>query len=239
MGARKTPRAAAKSSRAGRNAVARARSGRRAGMLWIAATIVVSGGLLGAVIVSIAKNPGDGTSDADAQGLSSSPATVAVGADTPPPWPAPADAAAAVRAAGLPMMSSEGAVEHIHAHLDVLVDGRPVPVRANIGVDTRRGTMSALHSHDDTGLIHIESPAKRQFSLGEFFSEWGVSLSADNIGALRATDGKSMRVFVNGEQRPGNPAAITFGPRDEIALVYGAPQPGETIPSTYDFGEGQ
>lgn len=137
------------------------------------------------------------------------------------------------------MMGSEGSVEHIHAHLDVLIDEQPVPVPANLGVDTRRGTMSPLHTHDDTGLIHVEAPAKRQFSLGELFSEWHVSLSADNIGALRTADGKAVRVFVNGTQQAGNPAAIMLGPRDEIAVVYGVPRPGETIPSKYDFAKGE
>ena len=65
-----------------------------------------------------------------------------------------------------------------------------------------------------------------------------MSLSADNIGGLRATDGKSVRVYVNGESRTGNPAAITFNQHDEIALLYGTPKLGETIPATYDFPPG-
>lgn len=239
MGARKTPKAKSDASRAARKAVAGARSGSRRGtVMWIAATVVVSAALLGAVIVSVNKTGGDRDSETGAVTLNSTPATVAVGADSLPPWPAPSDAAAAMRAAGLPMMSAEGSVEHIHAHLDVLVDGQAVPVPPDIGIDRSRGGMSALHTHDGNGVIHVESPAKRKFSLGEFFSEWGVSLSGDNIGGLRAVDGKTVRVFVNGTLQTGNPAAITFGPHDEIAVVYGIPQPGESIPAKYDFPAG-
>lgn len=137
------------------------------------------------------------------------------------------------------MLGSEGAAEHIHAHLDVLVDGQAVPVPAGIGIDGRRGTISPLHTHDGSGVIHIESPVKRQFSLGELFSEWQVSLTPDNIGALHAGDGRVVRVFVNGRQQAGNPAAIMFNAHDEIALVYGTPQSGENIPSKYDFPEGE
>lgn len=137
------------------------------------------------------------------------------------------------------MLGAEGAVEHIHVHLDVLVDGQPVAVPADIGIDRRRGTISPLHTHDDTGVIHIESPVKRQFSLGELFSEWQVSLSPDNIGALRAGNGKVLRVFVNGQQQSGNPAAIIFNAHDEIAVVYGTPRSGEDIPSKYAFPEGE
>jgi hypothetical protein len=184
------------------------------------------------------RSPRHPTSQAQTPDINKPPATIAVGGFSDPPWPAPADASAAVNAAGLPMLRSEGNIEHIHAHLDVLVDGQTVTVPANIGIDTRRGTISPLHTHDASGVIHIESPVQRQFSLGEFFSEWLVSLSADNVGALRAGDGKVVRVFVNGTRRSGNPGAIMLKAHDEIAVLYDTPQPGEAIPSAYTFRGG-
>jgi hypothetical protein len=238
MGARKTARTSKASSRTARSVVAQARAGRRRGnLLWVAAMVVVCAAILVAAIVF--RDPDKPQPDTASAGFDNPPATVAVGADTSPPWPAPKDATAAVRAAGLPMMSAEGQVEHIHSHLDVLVDGKAVPVPANIGVDLRTGRMSALHTHNDSGVIHVEAPARRQFSVGEFFTEWGVSLSDNNIGALRAGDGKTVRVFVNGTLREGNPAAIMFAPHDEVALVYGVPQPGENIPAKYEFAPGE
>jgi hypothetical protein len=216
-----------------------ARSGRGRGtVLWIAATVVVAAAALVVVIITVTKNGGTPKSEIEAASLNNPPATVAVGSNNPPPWAAPADATAATRAAGLPMLSSEGAVEHIHAHLDVLVDGRDVPVPANIGIDRIRASISPLHTHDDSGVIHIESPVRRQFSLGEFFSEGQVSLSGDNIGGLRAANGKTLRVFVNGNVQTGNPAAIAIGPHDEIAVIYGVPRPGENIPAKYGFPQG-
>jgi hypothetical protein len=199
---------------------------KRSVWLWAAAGVVVVAALI-AVIVVVTKNAS-----------APKPAADAVSADSLPPWPAPADATAAARNAGLPMLSSEGNVEHIHVHVDVLNDGQPIPVPANIGIDTTRRAISPLHTHDDSGVVHIESPVKRQFSLGEFFSEWGVSLSADNIGGLRETDGKVVRAYINGELRTGDPAAIMFNQHDEIALVYGLPQSGESVPATYDFPAG-
>jgi hypothetical protein len=220
-----------------RRVVARARSlGRRSGLLWAAVAVLVVAAVV-IVIVVLTKKSDRPASEADAVSATTPPAAIAVG-DSPPPWPAPLDATAAARAAGLPMLSSEGMVEHIHVHLDVLVDGKPVAVPANIGIDAVRRGISPLHTHDDSGVIHIESPVKRQFSIGEFFTEWGVSLSADNIGGLRATDGRTVRAYVNGQLRTGDPAAITFNQHDEIALIYGAPQPTETPPATYQFPPG-
>ncbi|MFJ8814823.1 hypothetical protein [Amycolatopsis thermoflava] len=225
-------------ARTGQKSVAQARSaGRRNGLLWGGAAVAVVA-LLVTVIVAVTRSADTKQVGSAATDINNAPATTAVGRTDPPPWPAPSDAPAAVRAAGLPMLSAESNVEHIHAHLDVRVDGNPVEVPANLGIDQKRGSISPLHTHDTTGVIHIESPVKRQFTLGELFSEWDVSLSADNIGALRAADGKTLRVYVNGTPRTGNPAAITFAAHDEIALIYGTPQPDESVPNGYDFPPG-
>lgn len=229
--------AAAKARRDGRKAIAQARPGGRRVWLWLATGAVVAAAVA-AVVVIVMTPPGQRSTPTESASLNNPPATVAVGADALPPWPAPADAAAAAAAAGLPMLGSEGNVEHLHAHLDVLVDDRPVAVPANVGIDTQRTGISPLHTHDGTGVIHIESPVTRQFSLAEFFSEWQVGLSSEHIGGLRAEGGKVVRVFVNGTPQTGNPAAITLGAHEEIAVVYGVPRPGQTIPSTYNFSEG-
>jgi hypothetical protein len=234
MATRNGSNAAAKSRRDGRKVVAHARSSARTATGW---WIAASGIVALVVLLTIARSIG-GQRTSQTHGPDAPAATIAVGGYTTPPWPAPADATAAVNAAGLPMLGREGNVEHIHAHLDVLVDGQTVPVPADIGIDVHRRTISPLHTHDASGVLHIESPVKRQFSLGEFFSEWQVSLSEDNLGGLRTGGGKVVRVFVNGAQRTGNPGAIMLGAHDEITVVYDRPQPGETIPRSYDFGGG-
>ncbi|WP_167459259.1 MULTISPECIES: hypothetical protein [Streptomyces] len=55
----------------------------------------------------------------------------------------PSDPSARVSAAGLPMLGKEGNVEHIHAHLDVLVDGQPDAVPAGIGIDQQARQISS------------------------------------------------------------------------------------------------
>ena len=233
MASRNGSNAAAKSRRGGRKAVAYARSSAHSGTRW---WVAASGIVALVVLLTIARSiGGQRTSQTKGPDINDPTATIAVGGYTTPPWPAPADATAAVNAAGLPMLGREGNVEHIHAHLDVLVDGQAMPVPADIGIDVHRRTISPLHTHDVSGVLHIESPAKRQFSLGEFFSEWQVSLSEDNIGGLRTGGGNVVRVFVNGTRRNGNPGAIMLGAHDEIAVLYDRPHPGETVPRSYDF----
>jgi hypothetical protein len=220
-----------------RRLIARARTG-RVRSWWLAAAAVVAVVLSVFVVVAVMKSIHSQRVLAEARGLNNAPATTAVGRDTIPPWAAPTDAAAAVRAAGLPMLREEGRVIHIHAHLDVSVDGQPVVVPGGIGIGWSSQGISPLHSHNASGVIHIESPVNRAYTLGEFFTEWDVSLSPDNIGGLRAGDGKTLRVFVNGAQVTGNPAAVIINAHDEIAVIYGDPQSAGSIPSRYEFPSG-
>ncbi len=49
--------------------------------------------------------------------------------------------------------------------------------------------MAPLHTHDNLGLIHIESLINRGYTLGEFFKIWGVDFN-----------GKTVKDTVNGKQ---------------------------------------
>nr|WP_237694834.1 hypothetical protein [Streptomyces sp. SID5468] len=174
----------------------------------------------------------------DGSGVPQHPRTTAEGRTTPPPWAAPTDATARVRAAGLPMLGAEGQVMHIHTHLDVLADGKPVTVPAFIGIDEQEQRISPLHTHDTSGVIHIESPVKSTFTLGQFMTEWDVALSADHIGGLKAGGGKELRAYVNGKQVKGDPAAIVLNAHDEIALVYGPGGATMKVPNDYKWPAG-
>ncbi|WNI15904.1 hypothetical protein [Actinacidiphila sp. ITFR-21] len=182
---------------------------------------------------------GSGSDGKDAGGP-----TGANGADDKPAtsssvsWPAPADASAQVKAAGLPMLGQEGQVLHIHSHLDVFVDGKAVTVPAEIGIDLGKQQISPLHTHDTSGVVHIESPVKADFTLGQFMAEWNVPISKDALGPLKTGGGKELGLYVNGKKQTGDPAAVTLGAHDEIAVVYGAAGDKVTVPGSYDWPEG-
>ncbi|NUW39524.1 hypothetical protein [Nonomuraea rhodomycinica] len=126
--------------------------------------------------------------------------------------------------------------EHYHAHLDVFVDRKPVPVAAGIGVDPKTGNLSPLHTHDTRGVIHIETDEPgATYTLGQLFKEWDVALTAGQIGALKTGGGEVLAAYVNGRKTGGDPAAIVFKPHMEIALVHGTPDPSFTPPATYRF----
>ncbi|MEV7970896.1 hypothetical protein AB0O34_33625 [Sphaerisporangium sp. NPDC088356] len=153
----------------------------------------------------------------------------------PPPWDAPSDPKPLVLAAGL-KFGPMGMAEHYHSHLDVYVDGKPVSVAADIGIDPGSEEMAAVHTHDTRGVIHIETDVKGQtYTLGQIFTEWGVTLNATQIGTLKAGNGKTLTTYVNGQKLDGDPAAIVLKPHLQIALVYGKPGSSFTPPATYRF----
>jgi hypothetical protein len=195
---------------------------------------------IGGITAAVASQHGSGSSSTAAAGMPAHPRTTADGRTTAAPWDAPSDVTAAVSAAGLPMLSSEGTAEHIHVHLDVYVDGKPVTVPALVGIDESAQQISPLHTHDTSGVIHIESPVQTDFTLGQFMTEWQVSTSADHLGGNTTDQSHTLTAYVNGKAVSGDPAAIVLHAHDEIALVYGtaAENSQVSVPSSYAFAAG-
>jgi hypothetical protein len=135
-------------------------------------------------------------------------------------WGAPADVQQRVRAAGLSMLSAEGTALHIHQHLTVTVDGKPVVVPAEIGIDVASQQLSAIHTHDPSGIIHVESPEVRDFRLGQVFTEWNVRLATGSIGPyVNGRGGAAVAVFVNQRRYAGDPRNIPLTAHEDIDIV--------------------
>jgi len=150
----------------------------------------------------------------------------------PPPWPAElGHLRERLRALGLPALSRSGTKLHIHQHLDVFAHGKRVVVPAGIGIAEQ--FISPLHTHDASGVIHVESPTVRSFSLAEFFGLWGVRLTTTCL-AGECGAGK-VHIFVDGKL-VGDPNLIILEPHQEIAVAFGPPP--KPVPSSYRFPSG-
>jgi hypothetical protein len=171
-------------------------------------------------------------------------------------WSAPPDPLERTVAAGLEPGPKEYLTNHVHAHLDVFVDGKPIAVPAGIGINIddpdvrrfeepdgsvsyggitlcRQPCISPLHTHDGTGIIHTESASPEPNTLGQFFIEWGVSLSDSCVGEYCSPE--PIAFYVNGEAYTQDPREIELTDRKEIAIVIGTPPP--QIPETADFSK--
>ena len=123
---------------------------------------------------------------------------------------------------GIRCESMEGAVEHVHARLQIFDRGKSVQVPPNIGIQGGN-CLYWVHTHAADGIIHIESPVSRKFTLGEFFDIWGQPLSRARAGGLTAGRGQDLRFTVNGLAWKGDPRAIPLRDREEIVIRRGPP----------------
>lgn len=211
---------------------------------------------LGACLLALAAGCGGGNSSVAGTTTPAAPTPKAGGI----PWHAPpaTEAMHLATETGVPVDRYEYGVpghpgKHIHAHLDVFVNGKPVQVPPGIGIDftvpgvqkgsspdgtpsyggiqlCARACIAALHTHDDGGVMHIESQKPRSYSLGNFFDEWHVRLDGKCVGGYCKPDA-SIAVYKNGNRFTGDPATLVLNDRDEIAVVIGSPP--AKIPSSY------
>jgi len=86
---------------------------------------------------------------------------------------------------------------HIHAILNIEIDGKQISLPPNIGVST--GILRPLHTHDEPGKVHIEGPCARDWKLGEFFDVWGREFSSSCIFE-NCTDKGELKMTVNGKE---------------------------------------
>jgi len=145
---------------------------------------------------------------------------------------------ARLKAINLPALHEEGNALHIHQHLDIFVDGKPVTVPKDIGINFDERFISPLHTHDRTGVIHVESDKVQDFTLGQFFDVWGVRFTQNCIGGYCAKGNEKLRVYSNGKPVSGDPRRLVLTSHQEIAVVYGPEKPSIPIPSSYKFDAG-
>ncbi|MBV8371670.1 MAG: hypothetical protein JOY69_00285 [Candidatus Eremiobacteraeota bacterium] len=134
---------------------------------------------------------------------------------------------------GVGCNATEGAVEHIHARLQIFNRGHAVEIPQGVGIPAGAGCLYWVHTHSADGYIHIESPVRRDFTLGQFFDIWGPELSWTRAASAVAPAGARLFVWVNGQPWHGaNPRAIVLRDRETIVIQSGAPF-GKPLPSDW------
>lgn len=172
---------------------------------------------LGVTVALTVTGCGNDTAQSPTTAATSGPGPESNGASAPP-WPAPTDVPARVAAAGLDL-GPMGTAEHYHPNLRVLINGTEVPVPPNIGVDPTTGAMSAVHTHEGDGTIHIEAHTVGEvFTLGQVFIQWGVELTSTQIGGVKAPAGQAVTLTSNGKPVTGDPMDLRLEPKQQIVL---------------------
>jgi hypothetical protein len=149
--------------------------------------------------------------------------------------PTDAELTASLANAGLEALSAEGTVLHIHQHLDILINNQTIVVPADIGIAST--FISPIHTHDTSGILHVESPVQKDFTLGQFFTEWGIKFDNNCIATFCADSNNKLIVGVNGSAIT-DPKNYVLKSHDEIEVWYGPQGDNPTLIPSYSFTNG-
>jgi sulfur carrier protein ThiS len=87
---------------------------------------------------------------------------------------------------------------HIHPVLKITLLGKIQEIPANIGVTSL--CMNAVHTHDASGVLHVESPVKKDFTLGDFFAVWQKPFTKERVIDTVLLSEQQVIVTVNGKE---------------------------------------
>ncbi len=139
---------------------------------------------------------------------------------------------------GVECGAMEYATLHIHTHLSIYNNGKLIQVPAYIGFAPNPATGGCLywiHTHDASGVIHIEAPDINPpqggpYTLGMLFDIWGQPLQQDMVAGFKGT----VTAYVNGEKYDGDLRGIPLRSHQQIVLEIGTP----VAPPNYAFPAG-
>lgn len=126
---------------------------------------------------------------------------------------------------GISCDAQEGQRIHIHQRLLIIDRGKTVPIPRNVGQPANVRCIYWVHTHTPDGIIHVEAPKDRSFTLGDFFSVWGQPLSRTVAATARARTGQTLKVWVDGKAYHGDPARIALTAHEDIVIETGPPYP--------------
>jgi hypothetical protein len=123
-------------------------------------------------------------------------------------------------ALGLPAISET--IYHVHAQIKIFINGKPMKVPVNIGIDPNQDFLSSLHTHDEKGIIHMEAVEPFPFTVGQFMAVWGVTFSPTQIGGYKVGNGLVLETYLNGKKVPNGPQ-LKIQQSDRVVIGFGKP----------------
>lgn len=145
---------------------------------------------------------------------------VAGTATSQPGWPAWVAPAGRVPVSGVACLINEN--YHLHSLVTIYKDGVRQGLPENVG---RSGCAYELHTHDVTGVVHIETDVPKKFTLGQFFALWNQPLGASGTAGLAGP----IRFYLieNEKLTPftGDPAQLELTAHREIVIISGTAPP--------------
>lgn len=112
---------------------------------------------------------------------------------------------------------------HQHVRLEIMKDGELLIIPADVGISRAHNCMHPLHTHDESGTIHMEYPDNHLFTLGDFFTVFGMALTDTELGSWKTYDGYTLQVAVNGHTIPKHIRSIPLRNNEHITITVTSP----------------
>ena len=132
---------------------------------------------------------------------------------------------------------------HIHPWINLTVRGTEVLLPADMGIDTSvcPGAMHLLHTHDDSGKLHVETYEPITLNLSLFFEVWNISESENSVFDPLFLDPDNVTISVDGIDQTLGINEIIFEDGIFIDIVYQDSLPdsdGDGVDDDSDLCEG-
>ncbi len=128
---------------------------------------------------------------------------------------------------------------HIHVLLTIYINGQQVSVPQGVGIapGSSPSCLYWLHTHDTSGIVHIESPTTRLYTLQNFLDIW-QSFQAQQISfPTQLASSSGWTIYVNGKVVTGDFKSVSLNPHDLITIMYNSPNAKPV--TTYNWPAGE
>src|SRR5712692_3429388 len=122
----------------------------------------------------------------------------------------------------VPCQNAEQGGTHFHVHVTIYVNGKRTLIPAHVGIAPDGSCLYWLHTHDDSGVIHIEIPGGVAVSFGNFLDIWQQRFQQLDYPS-QFSDPVGWQVYVNGKPFHGDFRRILLHSHLLITLAYHSP----------------
>jgi hypothetical protein len=153
---------------------------------------------------------------------------------TPTPTAIPTTQSLAPTVDGIQCNAGEMLAYHIHQHLTMYDHGKQVTLPSSIGIPGGEQAATCLywlHVHAlYPGIIHVESPTTRTYTLGQFFDIWNATKNdaipkgdAYVLKLEQAAKRGQVTVFVGKRRWKGSYRSVPLRSHESITIEIGKP----------------
>jgi len=132
----------------------------------------------------------------------------------------------------IPCQSTGQESIHFHVHVTIYINGKRTLVPARVGIAPGDSCLYWLHTHDESGVIHIETPGVVAVTFGNFLAIWKQQFRQLGYPS-QFSDPANWQTYVNGKPFLGDMKTIPLHSHLLITLAYNSP--GVKPDSNYDW----